>query len=62
MLIPNRLRTPLTPEERLAEEFSDHPARLMEMATETGNRALYWSVRELLRAQSKIPRQQRRRS
>jgi hypothetical protein len=61
MLMPNRLHAPLTPEERIAETFSDCPERLLDLAAATGNTALYWSARELLRAQSKISSQQRRR-
>lgn len=48
-LIPNRLHAPLTADERLAEQYVDQPARLLELATETRNRALYWIARELLR-------------
>jgi len=48
-VIPNRLHAPLTDDERLAEQYLDRPARLLELATETRNRALYWIARELLR-------------
>lgn len=48
MLLPNRLQTPLTAEERLAEQYHDQPARLMDLAAATGNRALYWIARDLL--------------
>lgn len=39
--IPNRLRVPLTADEQLAEHYTDNPRRLIELARETGNRALY---------------------
>lgn len=48
-LLPNRYHAPLSHEERMAEQFVDHPAKLLELAQETGNRALYWIARELLR-------------
>lgn len=47
--MPNRLQAPLTADERLAEQYLDRPERLLEIAAETGNRAMYWSARELLR-------------
>ena len=48
-LMPNRLNAPLTPEERLAEHYADRPARLLELAAETKNRALYGIARDMLR-------------
>ncbi|QLQ01742.1 MAG: hypothetical protein HZY77_01515 [Thiobacillus sp.] len=48
-LIPNRLGAKLTPEERLAERYIDQPARLLELAAETRNRALYQVARDMLR-------------
>lgn len=53
MILPNRLQSPLRAEERLAEQYIDRPERLLEIAIETRNRALYWSARELLRMRSK---------
>ncbi len=41
MMIPNRLQAPLSVDERLAEHYTDNPRRLIELARETGNRALY---------------------
>ncbi len=52
-MLPNRLQTPLTAEERLAEQYHDHPARLMDLAAATGNRTLYWIARDLLRKEGK---------
>lgn len=40
MLLPNRLRAPLTPDEALGEQYSVRPGYLREIALETGNRAL----------------------
>lgn len=40
-IIPNRLACPLSTDERLAEHYIDNPRRLVELARETGNRALY---------------------
>lgn len=48
-LLPNRLQAPLTPDERLAEQYLDRPARLLELAAETRNRALYQIARGMLR-------------
>lgn len=48
-IIPNRLGAKLTPEERMAERYLDRPARLLELAAETRNRALYQVARDLLR-------------
>jgi len=48
-LLPNRLHAPLTREERMAEYYMDQPARLLELAAETKNRALYGIARDLLR-------------
>lgn len=55
-LLPNRLHAPLTDDERLAEQYLDRPARLLELAQETRNRALYWIARELLRRPKKRER------
>jgi len=52
-LIPNRLKVPLTADEHLAEQFLDRPARLMEMASATGNRTLYWIARDMLHKEPK---------
>lgn len=49
MLMPNRTHAPLTADERFAERFRDQPSRLLDLATETGNRALYWIARDMLR-------------
>lgn len=59
-LIPNRLQAALTTEERLAEQYHDQPARLMDLAAATGNRTLYWIARDLLQARWRR-RQPRRR-
>ncbi|MHB1368679.1 MAG: hypothetical protein ACYCW7_00535, partial [Pseudomonadaceae bacterium] len=40
-----RLQAPLTPDERPAEQYLDRPARLLELAAETRNRALYQIAR-----------------
>lgn len=48
-LMPNRLGARLTPEERLAEQYLDRPARLLEVAAATRNRALYQLARDMLR-------------
>ena len=48
-MIPNRLGAKLTPEEHMAERYLDQPARLLELAAETRNRALYQVARDLLR-------------
>lgn len=48
-IIPKRLGAKLTPEERMAERYLDQPARLLELAAETRNRALYQVARDLLR-------------
>lgn len=48
-IFPNRLQAPLTAEERLAEQYLDRPARLLELASETRNRALYQIARDVLR-------------
>jgi len=55
-LLPNRLHAPLTDDERLAEQYLDRPARLLELAQETRNRTLYWIARELLRRPKKRER------
>lgn len=56
VLLPNRLHAPLTDDERLAEQYLDRPAHLLELAQETRNRALYWIARELLRRPKKRER------
>lgn len=38
--LSNRHRTPLTPDEAMAERYVDRPGRLFELAQATGNRAL----------------------
>ena len=48
VIIPNRLCVPLTTDERLAENYIENPRRLIELARETGNRALYRLAIELL--------------
>lgn len=55
--IPNRW-APLTPDERLAEQYSHQPGRLLELAAATGNRALHAIARDLLRKE-KRPKQLR---
>lgn len=58
-MLPSRLQAPLSAEERLAEQFHDQPARLMDLAAATGNQTLYWIARELLRMRPKKARMQR---
>lgn len=48
-LLPNRHDAPLMPDERVAEQYLDQPARLMELAEATGNRALRAVALGLLR-------------
>lgn len=38
--IPNRIRAPMTRDERMADEFADRPGRLLDLAEATGNRGL----------------------
>lgn len=52
-LLPNRLRAPLAADERLAEEYLDRPAELLEVAEITRNRALRGLALELLHRRKK---------
>jgi hypothetical protein len=47
-LLPNRLRAPLTHDERVAEDYLDRPVALLKLATATHNRALRGLALELL--------------
>lgn len=50
--IPNRW-VPLTPDERLAEQYANQPARLLDLAAATGNRALYAIALDLARKEKR---------
>lgn len=53
MTFPNRLASPLTDDERLAEHYAARPWALMELAKATGNRALKSLAHEMLRKPEK---------
>jgi hypothetical protein len=53
--IPNRW-VPLTPDERLAQQYAHQPGRLLELAAATGNRALHAIALDMVR---KEPRPRR---
>lgn len=47
-MLRNRFHAPLTRDERFAERFREQPGRLLELATETGNRALCNLARDMM--------------
>lgn len=50
--IPNRW-VPLTPDERLAQQYAHQPGRLLDLAAATGNRALFAIARDLTRKEKR---------
>lgn len=59
-MMPNRLLSPLPPDEALGEQYIDRPGRLREIAMETGNRPLAGIARAIgkeKRQQAKEARQ-----
>jgi hypothetical protein len=49
VIFPNQHRTPLTPDERLAQLYQDKPRRLLELAQASGNKALAAIARNMPR-------------
>ena len=40
MSLPNQQRAPLTPTERIAQQYQDRPRRLLDLAQVTGNKTM----------------------
>jgi hypothetical protein len=49
MSLPNQQRSPLTPDERVAQAYQHRPGRLLALAQATGNKALCALAIDLLR-------------